>query len=373
MDLVADMLVSQLQQDYSHLFETTRICPPMRRRFSRNGDAGSRFNTDRFLNRFWDYPRFLKSVKDKFDLFHLVDHSYSQLLHELPPARTLVTCHDLDTFQCLLDPVNDPRSFPFRQMMARTLSGFRQAALVTCDSDATRNEVLQHQLIEPQCTIVVPNGLHPSCTPDPDPIADAAVTELLGARTKNAVEILHVGSTIPRKRIDLLLKIFASVRREFPTARLLRVGGDFTGEQRQLVEKLDLHESILVLPRLERNVLAAVYRRADVVLLTSEREGFGLPIIEALACGTPVIASDLAVLREVGGEATQYCSVGEVESWTAAISNLLNAKHDSHTANRAAGIAYAKKFNWEQYTAKLVTLYQDVLKKSGIDKNSSSH
>lgn len=363
MDLVADMLVSHLRQDYSHLFDVKLVCPPMRRRFSSNGDVGSRFNADRFLNRFWDYPRFLRSVKNQFDLFHLVDHSYGQLLHELPPGRSIVTCHDLDTFQCLLDPVNDPRSLPFRKMMERTLSGFRQAELVTCDSEATRTELLQHELIEPDRTIVVTNGLHPSCSPDPDPVADSEAAKLLGARVAGGVDILHVGSTIPRKRIDLLLRIFAATRERFPNARLLRVGGTFTAEQKQMVERLGLTASILVLPHLERNVLAAIYRRAEVVLLTSEREGFGLPVIEGLACATPVIASDLAVLREVGGDVATYCSVGEIESWRDAIVKLINMKNTSPKAAEAAceaGLKQARKFSWQEHTAKIVSLYQQL-------------
>ena len=62
--------------------------------------------------------------------------------------------------------------------------------------------------------------------------------------------------------------------------------------------------------------LAAVYRRAALVLQPSEAEGFGLPVAEALACGTPVLASDLAVLREVGGEAAVYRAVGDVPAWS---------------------------------------------------------
>ena len=61
-------------------------------------------NADRLLNRFVNYPRYLRQHASEFDVFHIVDHSYAQLVHELPAARTVVTCHDLDTFRCLLDP-----------------------------------------------------------------------------------------------------------------------------------------------------------------------------------------------------------------------------------------------------------------------------
>ena len=265
MDLVAEMLLDNLQKDFSDIIEATRICPSMRRRVS-SGDStfnghqksdfkGKRFNTDRFINRFWDYPRFVRQLKSDFDLFHLVDHSYGQLVHELPAERTIVTCHDLDTFQCLLNPDQEPRSVPFRKMMSRTLSGFRKAARVTCDSKATRDELLAHQLIAPERTVVIPNGVHPSFSPVSDPTADAEAIRLLGPADESAIDLLHVGSTIPRKRIDILLRVVANVRKQFPTARLLRVGGPFTTEQARLVKELELEGAILVLPRLREQRL----------------------------------------------------------------------------------------------------------------------
>jgi glycosyltransferase involved in cell wall biosynthesis len=378
MDLVADMLLTHLKEDYSDVLIATRICPPMRRRLTRQraenrgqrsgirnreSDVGAQlFNADRVMNRFWDYPRFARRIKDEFDLFHLVDHSYGQLLHDLPPDRTIVTCHDLDTFQCLLEPEQDPRSIWFKKMMSRTLSGFKQAALVTCDSAATRDELLSHRLVEPGRTVVVPNGIHPSCSPQADPLADGEAARLL-ASPPGAIDLLHVGSTIPRKRIDILLQVFRTVRNEFPAARLIRVGGAFTREQQRLVDQLDLARSIVVLPQLERNVLAAVYRRAALVLLPSEREGFGLPVVEAFACGTPVVAADLPVLREVGGDAAVYAPVAEVAAWSDAIRSLLGNQRDDPEQRlrlRQKGIAQAAKFSWAEYSRKMVALYSEL-------------
>src|SRR6185295_12028848 len=125
-----------------------------------------------------------------------------------------------------------------------------------------------------------------------------------------------------------LLRIFAQVRKQIPDARLIRVGGPFTTEQTKLAKRLNVADAILVLPQLERNVLASIYRRSSLTLLPSDREGFGLPLAEAMACGTPVIASDLQVLREVGGEAAEYCAVGDIDSWAHAITRLLKERKD---------------------------------------------
>lgn len=365
MELVADMLLSHLHRDHSKTITATLICPRLRRRLTRDGnESGALFNGDRLLNRFWDYPRLVRNKKEEFDLFHVVDHSYGQLLHELPPERTIVTCHDLDTFQCLLNPLQERRSLFFRKMMERTLSGFRQAARVVCVSAATRDELLRHRIVDPERAVVVPNGVHPSCSPLPDDSADREAARLLGEPAGRAIEILHVGSTIPRKRIDVLLEIFAAVRKEFPAARLIRAGGSFTSEQEQLIRRLGLAGSVVVLPHLQRNVLAAIYRRAAVLLQPSEREGFGLPVVEALACGTPVVASDLPVLREVGGDAARYCPVGNISAWTETVVRSFAEREQQPQAwreRRDAGIAQAGKFSWAEYARKMVALYQELL------------
>ena len=106
-------------------------------------------------------------------------------------------------------------------------------------------------------------------------------------------DLLHVGSTIPRKRIDVLLEVVAAVRRAEPGARLLKAGGSLTAEQERLARSLGLADAVVTLPFLTRRTLAALYRRAAVVLQPSEAEGFGLPVAEALACGVPIVASDL--------------------------------------------------------------------------------
>lgn len=363
MDLVADQLFQHLNKEHAAEFSTTRICPPMRRRLTGpETEEGSRFNADRFLNRFWDYPRLIKRVRADFDLFHLVDHSYSQLLLELPAGRAIVTCHDLDTFKSVLKPAAEPRPIWFRKMMERTLKGFRRAARITCDSEATRNELLSHDIVPAEKLIVVPNGVHPSCTPKPDLQSDAAADSFLGPRL--GPEVLHVGSTIPRKRIDTLLKAFAELRAQVPHARLIRVGGSFTDEQQRLASNLNLDGSIVHLPFLERDLLAATYRRASLVLQPSEAEGFGLPVVEAMACGTPVIASDIPVLREVGGTAATYCAVNNVAEWGKQASELIWEKGhepDKWEERRSNGLVWASRYSWEKYAARMVAVYHELL------------
>jgi glycosyltransferase involved in cell wall biosynthesis len=154
------------------------------------------------------------------------------------------------------------------------------------------------------------------------------------------------------------------VRREFPCSQLIHVGSKFTPEQESVIGEEQLGKSIIVLPHLERDVLAAIYRQATLVLQPSEREGFGLPVIEALACGTPVVASDLSVFREIGGDAVVYCPVANVEAWSESIIKMFREKDEQPeqwAKRQALAQAQAAKFSWVEYAGKMVSLYQQLL------------
>jgi glycosyltransferase involved in cell wall biosynthesis len=322
------------------------------------------FTVDRALNRWRDYPQFVARLNGQFDVYHVVDHSYSHLLHKLPSRRAIVTCHDLEAFRCLLEPDQEPRSQLFKKALQYVLTGLQQATHIACVSGATRDALIAYGLVAPERVSVVPNGADPACSSQPNQEADRTADILLGPRTHSAIEILHVGSTIPRKRIDVLLRVIDALRMEAPAVRLVRIGEPPTASQRRLIDRLDLRSAVTVLPFLDKAVLAAVYRRAALVLLPSEREGFGLPVVEAMACGTPVVASDIPALREVGGRATAYCPVGDVERWTETVLELLRERReepDRWASRREACIRQAATFTWQEHTRRMVELYQQVL------------
>lgn len=348
MDLVGDMLCEHLRE-----VRAQRVRPAMS--FARAGMAG------RLFGRFVQYPRHLRRVLPQADLFHLVDHSYAHLVHQLPPGRAIVTCHDLDTFRCLLEPERERRSAAFRAMARWILSGLQAAAHVTCDTYSTYNAVLEHQLLPPEKLTVVHNGVHPLLSPAADPLADERIARRLGRKAGRSPELLHVGSTISRKRIDVLLRVFAAVLQTHRDTRLIRVGPALTREQEALARQLGVADRIDFLHDLDTAALGACYRRASVLLQPSDAEGFGLPVIEALACGASVVASDIAALREVAGEAARYCAIGDIESWTATVLNVLSADSATRAVDRACAMKQASRFSWENYAAQMTEIYRKVL------------
>jgi glycosyltransferase involved in cell wall biosynthesis len=359
MDLVADMLMAHLAAEHAGGVEATLVRPPMPRRFSRLSARARSF--DRVLARVIDYPRALARVRGRFDVYHVVDHSYAHLVHALPERRTLVTCHDLDAFRAILEPRDERRSAAYRALARRILSGLRRAAHIACDSEATRSALVSLAgFPEPRLTVIA-NGTDAGSYPEGNAAADVEAARLLGPR--RGVELLHVGSTIPRKRIDVLLEIFAGVWRRRPEVRLTRVGGPFTAEQRVHARRLGITDAITVLPFVDRATLAAVYRRSALALLTSDREGFGLPVVEALSSGTPMVVSDIPVLREVGGDAVTFRPVAGVDDWVDAILTLLDERerdHDAWEGRRARGRVRAAEFSWSHYTARVVELYREL-------------
>jgi glycosyltransferase involved in cell wall biosynthesis len=363
MDLVADMLISHLAAEHTGTIDATLVRPVMPKRLTRiaRGAHGAPPGVDRVAARFVDYPRTLAALQAGFDVFHVVDHSYAHLLHGLAAGRTLVTCHDLDAFRSVLQPDEERRSWPYRWMARRILSGLRLASHVACDSEATRAALVALAGFPEDRLSVIPNGTDTGGEPDADAAADVEAARMLGPR--HFVELLHVGSTIPRKRIDVLLDVFAGVRRARPEVRLTRVGGAFTAEQRVRARGLGVLDAIHVLPFVDRATLGAVYRRSALALLPSDREGFGLPIVEALACGTPMVASDIPVLREIGSGAVTYCAVDAPGPWVETILRLLREREADAAAwqaRRTAGLIRAADFSWSRYTEGVVSRYHAI-------------
>ena len=367
MDLAAEMLLREAHAGCAGRVQALRVCPPFRRRFGRLPWLGRRaaaINADRLLNRTWDYPRYLRRRAAEFDLFHVCDHSYAQLVHALPADRTGVHCHDLDAFRCLLGPCPEPRPRWFRAVARGILRGLQKAAVVFYSTRSVREEITAHGLLDPDRLVHAPYGVAPEFTAGPADGEARGAADLAGGRPF----LLHVGSCIPRKRIDVLLDVFAAVRARRPDLALVQVGGQWTAPQQAQVARLGIAPAVVQVRGLTREQLAALYRAAALVLQPSEAEGFGLPVIEALACGAVVVASDLPVLREVGEEAAVYCPVADVDAWCEAVVRLL--AHPDSTPPRAARLAQARRYTWAAFAHTVVENYERHLRPGIVGPSS---
>lgn len=351
MELCGQMLLEQLRAHHANRLLAEPVQPQLPRLFRRTavGSARLRWNADRAVGRYLAYPARVVLARRRFAYFHVVDHSYAHLANVLPPGRTGVFCHDLDLFRCLLEPAAERRSAAFRALARVVLHGLERAALVFHTTAAVRTELVRHGFVDPARLVHAPLGVAPEFHPGLDPEDRSSdVLAPLGGRPF----VLHVGADMPRKRLDLVFEIFAELRRRHPQLRLVQQGGTLSPERTVQIERLGIERSLLRPPRLDRPTLAGLYRKAAVVLVPSEAEGFGLPVIEALACGTPVVASELPSLREAGGDAASYCPVGDVAAWTEAASRALDDRGE-----RAGRLAQAARFTWANHAQVIADAY----------------
>jgi glycosyltransferase involved in cell wall biosynthesis len=316
MDLAAEQLAVHLSQRadvQSWLFR-----PPLR--IVRPGRAASA--AERALGRFLQLPIEAAATRFKADYFHVADHSYGHLALLFPAERVGVYCHDIDAYRALLPGSGAPRS---RVLLSRLLlAGLRHARIVFHSTASVREEILRYDLVPASRLVQAPLGI---------------AAEFLAARVSNSAErqyLLHVGSCTPRKNVELLLRAFIGVRQRFPELELVQIGGTWTETQRAYIEDQNLAPFIRQRRGISRDELAGLYSSATAVVVPSLAEGFGIPVIEALACGAPVVASDIPVLREVGFEGVRFCSLTDVDDWTRTIEELCRtgARPSSETRAR---------------------------------------
>jgi glycosyltransferase involved in cell wall biosynthesis len=357
MDLCADQLLANLTSVQNVI--STDLETPFQCRFQRLpvlGRKNAAFNADRLVNRHLILPQYLKRHSTNFDFVHIIDHSYAHLVTAMPPGRTGVYCHDLDAFRSIVEPGKDSRPWWFRSLAKRTLRGLRKAAVVFYSTREVRQQLIDARLVPAEKLVHAPYGVAAEFTPDaplpmslPDPGLPAGRF------------LLHVGSHSPRKRIDVLLDVFAAVRERCPGVKLVQVGPLWNRGYIEQIGRLGIEREVLQFSGLKRDQLAELYRRAAVVLVTSESEGFGLPVIESLACGAIVIASDLPVLREVGGHAVIYRPIANIPVWVDAVTHTLSDR--GFAPPRELRLSQAARYTWKEHARIIGEAYLGLMNK----------
>jgi glycosyltransferase involved in cell wall biosynthesis len=197
------------------------------------------------------------------------------------------------------------------------------------------------------------------------PAAAEVVERVLQSRGLPARYILTVGTVEPRKNLATLLTAYARLPQDIRESHpLVIVGmrgwvGDSShyGEVAALAERLGLAEKVIFAGYLPDDELPAVYSGAAAFVFPSLYEGFGLPPLEAMACGTPVVSSNAASLPEVVGEAAVLFDPQSAEALTAALERLLTHEADAN-ALIARGLDQARRFSWERCARETLASYQ---------------
>lgn len=184
-----------------------------------------------------------------------------------------------------------------------------------------------------------------------------------GSSQQERPYLLFVGGRSPHKNLERVLEAFAAVSRSYPAVRLAIAGAWRPADQVWLERaraRLDLGDSLHLLGHVPEADLLAQYANALALVFPSLAEGFGLPILEAMACGTPVLTSDRRVVREVAGGAALLVDPTDIASIAHGLCTLLGSARLRKELSRQ-GLALARQFSWEEVAQRTLEVYRAVM------------
>lgn len=167
--------------------------------------------------------------------------------------------------------------------------------------------------------------------------------------------LFYVGNAHPHKNIEGLIAAFFNLKKEFPNLKLVLSGNDHFFWKR--IKKEYSSPDIIYTGFISDEELVALYKHAEVFVLPSFEEGFGIPILEAMACSCPVTASDAASLPEVGGDAAVYFNPKDISDMSEKISNVLKSKY-LRKELISKGTKRVKLFSWKELTRQTLEMYK---------------
>lgn len=294
-------------------------------------------------------------IPRNYDLYHVTNHMLGRFAAVVRPA--VATVHDVLQFKYREKMGNSISSAFYNFLMDRSIRSLRSARRLICVSRWSAVQVSQILEIDPARLTVVYNGLdHRLFYP----------RSRLESRRRfglpdDAKIILNVGSEIKRKNLDLVFRSFKRLTLREPRVRLVRLG-EKTAFYDGLIKDLSLDDSVFYFDKLKDDEVPCLYSACDVLVVPSYEEGFGFPIIEAQACGIPVIAANRSSLPEVVGPAGYF--LDDLENDTALsdlIIEVLDLTKDRCQNLLEAGFVNAQRFSWEKNAREVLAVYEDVV------------
>lgn len=299
-------------------------------------------------------------------LTHLTAQQMAIMLWLHPRVRpSVVTVHDIVPFLVRDDAGQSTFHHPVdRWFDGWAMAGLRRAqALITVSSFTKQTVVKALRYPEDRIYVVYEGVDHSAFSPRPVPSGFYARYGL----DPDLRYVLYVGSENPRKNLPRLLEAFAAVHAERPDVRLIKVGARQYGPQaealRHQIRELGLEGTIVVAGQVTDEDLVLFYNAATVFAFPSLYEGFGLPPLEAMACGTPVVCSNAASLPEVVGDAALTFDPTDGNALAGAMAQVLDDA-DLQVDLRKRGLARAAQFTWERTARETIKVYEHVMAES---------
>lgn len=283
----------------------------------------------------------------------------------LLPPNSVVTIHDLIPLRAS----HGPRE-KLRRILARTIlaSVCRQAAVIVCGSTSVRKELLQvHPEVEPRATVAGNGVLVESWIP-----LDQEQRSIIRSGLRLGRYLLAVGIEEERKNHRLLLEILALLPESLGDLSVVLVGEEPKRRKKRSVARWRLHVDewraanphlagrLIELGEVNEYHLWKLYTAAEALVFPSTEEGFGLPVLEAMACGTCVVASDCEPMLSIAGSAALFADPGNPEEWVAKIRSLLEDPELARDLAQRGRAHVRERWSWTAATRELVAIFNSL-------------
>ena len=311
-----------------------------------------------YIDKFLLFPRELRRrLSRSVQVVHICDHSNAVYTKKIRATPVLVTCHDLLAVRGALGEETDcPATFTGKIFQRWILDGLRNATAVACVSRATLRDagrLVVRDQDRPQLHLV-PNGLnYPYQKQSPEIVRQ----RLHGVLDLDRPFVLHVGSNLRRKNRPGVVRSFSLTKNNW-NGQLVLAGDPLDDELHSLGEKLGILDRIVEVINPESVILEALYSSALALLYPSRFEGFGWPIIEAQACGCPVICSNREPMLEVAGGAALVRDIDDEPGFASDILRLRDSGERERWSEKS--LRNAEKFSAEKMIARYIELYREL-------------
>jgi glycosyltransferase involved in cell wall biosynthesis len=313
----------------------------------------------KIYERLWHFPQ--QVTQQKADIFHIIDHSEAHITYWLKKTgkAVVVTCHDLINFYSRENLSNSVR-LPLisRGLWIQAINGMKRADRVITVSNMTARDTTKILDIQPAYISVIPNAVESTFKPLSQECIDSFRSKY--GIYSETICLLNIGSNHPRKNISRILEVIDILNQRGLPIHFWKAGADFSDEQKLFIDNQGLQKHISYLGKPDKSTLIEIYNAADILLAPSLHEGFGITLLEAMACGTPVITSKVSAMPEVVGDAGILVDPNDPQAIADAVCEL-QANQGYRQELITKGLARAKQFTWENTAENIAKLYENLI------------
>jgi glycosyltransferase involved in cell wall biosynthesis len=313
----------------------------------------------RYLARYVFYPRALRSYRP--DLVHVLDHSYAHCLGSFPGVPSVVTVHDFQPLRVIEQAPRSVRAAVRGRLLSWVMDWTRRADRWITVSAFTAAEARRFLDLPADRIRVVPHAVDETFLVRPaDEVLSARRRGWLGAGAgTDAKVVLNVGSCVPRKNVEAAIGALGGLRRRGVDAHLVQIGGRFGPTHLAAIAAEGLGGYVHQEPSVSEEALVAAYYASDALLLPSTYEGFGVPAVEAMATGLPIVTSGAGGLAEAVGDAAVV-----LEPEPAALADALGRVLSDEGLRRTLierGRERTRAYTWSTVVASIRSVYSELI------------